>query len=393
MKRLVTISILTLVVLIPVSGAWGAEYITLGHLTAVSGPGAMWGEGRVGFEQAIEDLNSKGGITVKGKQYLFKGIIYDTKFKPDLAVAGANKLIFDDRVFWLQCMGTAPCLATLPICTENKVIEFHGGYVKELLGPYSFKTMGSKEYYLSLFPYLRKNYPKATRIAMIGLDNDTGKGSFTNCTSAMRLYPDLKFIHTEYYTPGTIDFSSIVMKVLRKKPDVLNLDCSPAEDQGGIIKAARQLGFKGPIMGDCVPDPLRIVEIAGEDFAEGYFYASALLDVTSQNVPPRYKELYEKMVAKYGKKKAISACSVGAPMWYLGVEIIAQAIEQTQSFDPDTLVKYLESHEFDVLSGKAAVKGELTYEIKRQIVHPISVGVIKDGKPVMSEPMGLPEKY
>jgi hypothetical protein len=41
MKSLITILILALMGLGSVSGAWGAEYIPLGLITALSGPGAM----------------------------------------------------------------------------------------------------------------------------------------------------------------------------------------------------------------------------------------------------------------------------------------------------------------------------------------------------------------
>jgi branched-chain amino acid transport system substrate-binding protein len=393
MKSLVTISILALFVLISVGGAWGAEYIRYGLITALSGSGAMWGElSTAGVDQAIEDINSKGGITVKGKQYLFKGITYDSKFKADLAVAGTNKLIFSDKVSAFACMGTSPCLATVPMGTENKVIQFQGGYVKELLGPYSFKCMGSREFYLALFPFLQKHHPKAKKVALIAKDDDSGKGAVTNCKAAIRFFPELKLTHVEYYTPGTIDFSSVVMKVLREKPEVLNLDTGPAEDQGALIKAARQLGFKGPIMGDVAMDPVRIMEVAGKEYAEGYFYPAMSLDPTSPYALPAHKEMWDKCVAKYGEKKALKVYS-GMYGFYVMVEVYAKAVEGAQSFDPDKLVKYMETHDFDCAFGKTTIKGEITYGIKRQIIHPMAVEMIKDGKPFGSEPMPLPKEY
>lgn len=132
--------------------------------------------------------------------------------------------------------------------------------------------------------------------------------------------------------------------------------------------------------------------VAGKEYAEGYFYPVLAMNPTSQYALPGHKEIFNKFVAKYGEKKALKIYS-GMYGFYVMVEIIAKALEGAQSFDAETLVKYIETHEFDCIFGKVVVKGELTYGVKRQIIAPMGIEVIRDGKSIASEPMPIPKVY
>ncbi len=66
----------------------------------------------------------------------------------------------------------------------------------------------------------------------------------------------------------------------------------------------------------------------------------------------------------------------------IGLQVVAQALEKAQTFDPEVLVKTMENMEFDTLLGKGGFTGKKTYGIARQLVLYTIAAVIKGDQAV-----------
>src|SRR3954453_23828686 len=73
-----------------------AQEILLGGVGPLSQPGDVAGgqEMKWAMEQAVADINAKGGVLGKKLRLLF----YDTQNKPDVCAAISNRLVQDDKV-------------------------------------------------------------------------------------------------------------------------------------------------------------------------------------------------------------------------------------------------------------------------------------------------------
>src|SRR5208283_3158030 len=82
----------------PFGGAYGSDKkeIIVGAINSMTGPNNMTGaEQKWSYEQAVADINKKGGVFVKdlGKKLPIKLVFADDKSLPDEAAAGMERLI------------------------------------------------------------------------------------------------------------------------------------------------------------------------------------------------------------------------------------------------------------------------------------------------------------
>src|SRR6188472_2500487 len=94
-----------------------AQEILLGGVGPLSQPGDVAGgqEMKWAMEQAVADINAKGGVLGKKLQLNF----YDTQNKPDVCAAIANRLVEEDKVVAVVGEFHSGCaLAQIP--TYNK---------------------------------------------------------------------------------------------------------------------------------------------------------------------------------------------------------------------------------------------------------------------------------
>lgn len=92
--------------------AWGAEMIKVGFTGPLSGGSAKYGKNsEAGLTMAMEEINAKGGITVAGKKFKIEVISLDDRYKPDLAVQNARRMVSLDKVPAVFCPHSGGILA------------------------------------------------------------------------------------------------------------------------------------------------------------------------------------------------------------------------------------------------------------------------------------------
>src|SRR5512135_2266444 len=93
---------------------WGAEVVKVGFTGPLSGGSAKYGKNsEAGVIMGIEEINAKGGINVSGKKYKIELVSLDDRYKPDLAVQNARRMVSLDKVPAVFCPHSGGILAMM----------------------------------------------------------------------------------------------------------------------------------------------------------------------------------------------------------------------------------------------------------------------------------------
>lgn len=356
-----------------------AQEIKLGVHTTLSGAGAAWGISMLSAaELAAAEVNAKGGLEVAGKKYRIVVTSYDDNYKANDAVTAINRLISDDKIkFVVGPMGSAPALAVIPMTSEAKVITMTMAFTPKALGkayPYSFRSVNTTEEFSD--PQVAWVVKKLQSKRVGGLfPNDESGQQVAAANAKAYEKAGAVFEAPEYFERERVDFVPLLTRLFSKKIDTIELDGNSPQTAGLIVKQARELGFKGPIIrtgGDATAD---IIQIAGKSAAEG-LYVHLTIDPSS----PKIVAYTKRFAAKY--KGAMNAFS---PMFYANVEMLFGAMRKARTVtDVDAIRDTMASmSDFDTIIGKVSWTGEEKYGIKRQIDAPFYVAQIRNGAAII----------
>jgi branched-chain amino acid transport system substrate-binding protein len=310
--------------------------ILIGAVNSMTGREAMVGtEHRWAYQLAVDDINAKGGVYVKdlGKKVPLKLIVMDDKSSIPEAAAAAEKLIKLRKVDFL--LGTVSSelnvsgysvaekykklyVTTTHWAEEHKAQHEHGmSWVATSFFP-AASVVESPALALNTMPAAER--PK--KICVMAMDNPDGK-AFGEAGPPMIGQHGYDVI-TEYYTEGTKDYSSSILRLMREGVDALVWIGSSADG----ITLVRQIkennynlkylhGMKGFW-------PVEFAEALGPDsdyITHDGHWAEVLGYGRSAEIAAKFKE-------KFG-----GATSVTIGNFYSLVEALAQAIEVAGSID------------------------------------------------------------
>ena len=93
-----------------------AQTIKLGMVNSLTGPHASFDlPASEGVLMAVDEINKRGGVNVKGKKYTITVDSEDAQSKPEFAVSGAQRLLRDDDIkviFGIMTSGPGMAAAT-----------------------------------------------------------------------------------------------------------------------------------------------------------------------------------------------------------------------------------------------------------------------------------------
>ncbi len=146
----------------------------------------------------------------------------------------------------------------------------------------------------------------------------------------------------EGHATGTSDFKAQLTKVLAAKPDVLYVS-DYYSDVAIIAKQARELGFKGPMVGGDGWDSPKLVEIAGPA-VEGCFF-------TNHYAKEDKSPIVQEFVKKYTDKYKASPDALAA-LAYDATNIMLDAINRAGSTDGTAIQGALVKTDLKVVTGQ-----------------------------------------
>ena len=379
MKKVWIVSLALLFALVCVSGAGAEEkVIKIGGAVPLSGPVAYWGISTMqGWVDGAAVINERGGVKIGDDHYKLKIITYDTKGTVADSRAATTRLVEQDKCKYVFSQAAASTIGMLQITEPNEVVSIVAcwGYLKQFGKdfPFHFRAeMSDYEQGFAYVPFMLEYYgkDKLKTAAFIGPDDKDGYDCHYSYQRLMDYY-GIKQLGVEYFNWEDTDFYPIVTKTLKSKPDFIVTSPTPPGITASIVKAAREMGYKGPIASPAASETVTILEVAGE------YADDVVLPVTCVDpVTPYQKELRDRFMQHFGTFNALG----GNYSWW--VYALAQAFEDAGTWEDtkavaDALAKVVLE---DTYVGKVAWAGEKSFGVARQGVYDCYTTLIEDGK-------------
>jgi branched-chain amino acid transport system substrate-binding protein len=344
-----------------------SKEIKVGGIGPVTGEAATFGAStKNGMDMALAEWNGKGGVL--GKQV--KMAFADDKGDPAEAATVYTKLIEQDKSCAIIGTVMSKCsLAGAPICQNAKIpmiatsstnpkVTLVGNYVFRVCFIDPFQgTVGAK------FAFEDLKARKAACIFDVGNDYTKGlseffKAKFTSLGGEVVGY--------EGHATGTTDFKAQLTKVLAAKPDILYVS-DYYNDVALIAKQARELGFKGPLVGGDGWDSPKLMEVGGAA-VEGCFFTN---HYSQDDTSPMVQNFVKAYQAKYN-----AAPDALAALGYDATNIMLDAIQKAGSTDGDKIKDSMAKEDFQGVTGHVRFDGD------RNPVKSAVIIEIKGGKQV-----------
>lgn len=376
MKRLGVIACLAWV-LSP--GGAAAETIKLGISTTLSGAAAQWGitmdfVGR----QAVDWINSHGGIKAGGQAYTVEVQSYDNKYTAQDGARVAQEMIGRAGIrYVVGALGTAPIRATQSISERAHVVLMNIAWGMATKGPkfpYSFTTENTgREIIGPFFDYVHSHHPDAKTVALINPNDATGQdGAELDAPAWSKL--NVSVLANEFYERGTTDFSALATKFAQLKPDIIDVGMPPG-DAGLLIRQLNTLGWKGVIVMESGSSPAQMWQIAGDAMQGAYIGGAA------DFAGPTATDVQRALQAKATKEINTDLTMVSMSVWD-GMMALKAAMEAANSVDPAAVRDMLPKVVFESSWGPAAFGRESLYGSPQQILIPVVISRIDQGKTV-----------
>ncbi len=330
---------------------WGcgkkSDDVTIGVFASMTGGTATFGRSMVqGIELAFTEANDKGGVVGKKLRW----IIEDDQSKPEEAKTAVVKLLKRDQVVAvLGEVASSRSLAAAPECqrasipmitpasTNPKVTEI-GDYIFRVcfIDPFQGEVMAK-------FAYETLGVRKAAIFKDIKNDYSMGLALFFEQTFK-KLGGEI--VSNESYSEGDIEFRAQLTAIKSEEPEAIFIPGYYTE-VGLIARQARELGYKGNLLGGDGWDSPRTVEIGGEAL-EGTFFSN---HYAADDPSPLIQEFIQKFKTKYGEVPDAMAV-----LGYDAANMLVHAIEQAGSVSGDKVRDALaQTKDLEGISGKTTL--------------------------------------
>ncbi len=352
--------------------------IKIGGAVPLSGPVAYWGISTMqGFVDGAAVINEAGGVVINGEPHMLEIINYDTKGETADARAATLRLVEQDKVKYVYSQAAASTVGMLQVTEPAGVLSIVAcwGYLK-LFGkdyPLHFRAeMSDYEQGFAYIPFMQEHYGKDSlkSAAFIGPDDQDGKDCNYSYQRLMKYY-SIEDKGSEYFNWEDTDFYPIVAKTLRTTPDFIVTSPTPPGITGSIVKAARELGYKGPIASPAASETKTILEVVGE------LATDVVLPVTNVDpTTPSQVAIRDRFMKRFGDFNALAG---NYSWWIYSLKAAFEAAGTAD--DPKAVAEALGNVVLeDTYCGKVAWAGEKSFGVKRQGVYDCYTTLIENGK-------------
>ena len=250
------------------------DTIRIGFLAPLTGDVAAWGlPGLYGCEIWAEQKNAAGGVEVGGTTYDVEIVAYDNEYLPDKARTGAQKLIHEDGVKFIEMLGGDTMPAVTPIANRAKMLV--STLLPSDLSPDTPYLVAPAEvhpiYNLTGVWWLAENNPEAKTAVICAQDDALGRPSVATYLGAFEAH-GIEVKDVIFFDIATTDFAPVMTAMLAHNPDILCLDTAYAEFVNELCKQAFVQSYGGQII-SCTADFYQtIIANTSEAFMEGMIF-------------------------------------------------------------------------------------------------------------------------
>lgn len=370
-----------------------APVIKIGGAVPLSGPVAYWGISTMqGFVDGAAVINEAGGINVNGTPHMIEVINYDTKGEVADSRAATLRLVEQDQCKFVYSQAAASTVGMLQVTEPAGVLSIVAcwGYL-DLFGkdyPLHFRAeMSDYEQGFAYMPFMQEHYgaDSLKSAFFIGPDDQDGYDCHFSYQRLMDHY-GVEQQGVEYFNWEDTDFYPIVAKSIRSNPAFIVTSPSPPGITASIVKAARELGYNGPIVSPAASETSTILEVAG---AQAH---NVILPVTNVDpTEPAQTAVRDRFMARFGEFNALA----GNYSWW--IYALAKAIEDAGTAeDTRAVADALGQVELtDTYVGRVTWEGEKAFGVRRQGVYDCYTTLIENGEARLADVRypELPDDY
>ena len=337
----------------------------VGAYASLTGSEATWGQSyERGSRLAIDEINAAGGVLGRPLEL----VIDDNRSKSGDSATIVRKLISRDKVIAvLGEVSSGRSLEAAPFCQQMRIPMISNGSNPKVteVGDYIFRVAYIDPFQGAVMARFAREHLHITRV---GLLTDT-----TNAYAVGlgRFFKE-RFMHEggivaleQRYSGSERDFKAQLTALRAASVDAIFVPGYYTE-VGLIAVQARELGFRGPILGGDGWASPQLAELAGAALHDTYYCDNFSLE-SNDPVTRRFIERYR---ARY----QVDPDSI-APLAYDAVALLADALTRAGSAQPAKLRQALAT-----TSGFAGVSGSLTIDAKRNPQKPAYVVGFRDGQ-------------
>ncbi len=310
-------------------GDSGPAKLKIGLAGPTTGPDAAFGfQLKNGAEQAVADINAKGGIM--GQQVEL--VVGDDAGDPRQGVSVANDFLGDGVHFVVGHFNSGVSMPASEVYMENGILMITPGSTNPKItdrGLWNvFRICGRDDQQGSVAGTYIAEHLKGKKVAIAHDKTTYGKGLADETKKAMNALGVQEVLY-EGVSAGEKDFTALVSKVKNVGADVFYW--GGVHTAGGLIlRQMRDQGVQAVFMsGDGIASD-EFAAIAGPG-AEGTLMTFG----PDPQKRPEAQAVVEEFLAKGYKPEAYTLYS------YAAVQILKQAIEATQSLDPKSVAQYM----------------------------------------------------
>jgi branched-chain amino acid transport system substrate-binding protein len=374
-----TLALLSAAIGLPVPAS-AQDTIVLGVSAPLSGAAASWGIGTDwASQQAAKQINDAGGIKVGGKAYKVEVRSVDNKYTAGDGMKTAETLISRDKVkIFTQSVGTAPVKAIQALTERENILLFTSAWGRSVKGPnfpLTFTVINTPDEVLApIYATVKQRHPDVKTVLMLNPNDASGQDTAKDATKFWT-EAGIKVLDSLYFERSTTEFQPIATKIATQKPDIVDLGGTPPANAGTVLKELDVQGWKGvKVIGAGTGSDV-LVRTGGAAANGTYMGLAADFD------GPTATEVQRKLNAgaKEALKESLNVIHMGG---YDGVMAAKAGIEAANSLDPQKIAEALPKVVFDISYGKAAFGSKDVYGTPQQLLIPIVVTQIQDGKTV-----------
>jgi len=294
------------------------DTIYFGVSGPLTGPNAQYGaQWRKGFDLALDEINSAGGVKGSKIEYIFE----DSQSDPKQSVVIAQKFVADPRIIVeLGDFSSSASMAASPIYQRGGLVQFgftnsHPNFTNAG-GDYTWSTSVTQSQASPALADFAVTTIGLKKLAVFQLNNDWGKSTIDLFAKRVEEL-GAKIVATQAYLPDEKDFKSAVTTIKAANPDGIIL-ISYQADGALIAQQVRDAGLDIPLVGSASlqsPDFLKL----GGKAVEGT-YVLGEFEITDPR--PEVQAFVKKFNAKYKEDPDLFAT-----LAYDTIILMAKAVE------------------------------------------------------------------
>ena len=347
------------------------EVVKIGLSAPLTGDWAEYGNDfKRSVTMVMDRINRMGGIHGKRVEL----VILDSRGDPKESVLIAEKLVADpDVIAEIGDFSSSSCMAAAPIyekagMTQLSPTSSHMDFTKK--GRNMFRVVATQGYE---GPYNAKwavNDLGKKKLATIYINNDWGVDANKYFTQEARKL-GAELVAAEAFVPGEKDFTAILTKVKRLKPDLIYLPTFYA-DAAAILNQAKRMRFKPVVMANSSLFSQKTIELGGAA-VEGVIIPA---NYFSADPRPAAKEFTREYQAHYG-----AVPNQFAALAYDAANLMVAALHRAGLDDRSKVKDALES-----LRGFQGATGSISYANSHDPEKELVRITIKNGEWVLYQP-------